>query len=110
LPASCCRCAKKRFAELAGRISVLQKEQTALKERFSILSKLGEYDDFRDLDWTPVAVAIARLEAEKRDLEAASDPLKTLAAQLTAFEEERAVPRGAGLDCPIVRGRRALPD
>jgi uncharacterized protein YPO0396 len=56
------------LAELAGRISALQKEQSALKERLSILSKLGEYTDFRELDWKPVAVAIARLEAEKRDL------------------------------------------
>jgi uncharacterized protein YPO0396 len=76
------------LAELAGHISTLQKEQTALKERLSILSKLGEYSDFRDLDWKPVAVAIARLEAEKRELEAASDLLKTLTAQLTALEVE----------------------
>lgn len=52
------------LAELAGRISMLQKEQSALKERLSILSKLGEYTDFRDLDWKPVAVGIARLEAQ----------------------------------------------
>jgi len=76
------------LAELAGRISTLQKEQSDLKERLSILSKLGEYTDFRDLDWKPVAVAIARLEAEKRELEAASDLLKTLAAQLATLEEE----------------------
>lgn len=76
------------LADLAGRISTLQKEQSALKERLSVLSKLGEYIDFRDLDWKPVSVAIARLEAEKRELEAASDLLKTLTAQLTALEEE----------------------
>lgn len=76
------------LAELAGRISTLQKEQSALKERLSILSKLGEYNDFRDLDWQPLAVVIARLEAEKRELEAASDLLRTLTEQLTALEEE----------------------
>lgn len=76
------------LAELAGRISTLQQEQSTLKERLSVLSKLGEYTDFRDLDWKPVAVAIARLEAEKRELEAASDLLKTLTAQLNALEEE----------------------
>jgi len=77
-----------QLAELAGRISKLQQEQSALKERLSILSKLGEYNDFRDLDWKPVAVAIARLEAERRELEAASDLLKTLTAQLAALEDE----------------------
>lgn len=76
------------LGELAGRISSLQEEQSTLKERLSILSKLGEYIDFRDLDWKPVALAIAKLEAEKRDLEAASDLLKTLTAQLAALEEE----------------------
>ena len=76
------------LADLAGRISTLQEEQSALKERLSILSKLGEYIDFRDLDWKPVAIAIQRLDAEKRDLEAASDLLGTLTAQLTALEDE----------------------
>ena len=77
-----------RLAELAGRIGSLQKAQSELKERLSILSKLGEYTDFRDLDWKPVAVAIARLEAEKRELEAASDLLRTLTAQLAVLEDE----------------------
>ncbi len=76
------------LAELAGRISTLQEKQSALKERLSILSKLGEYTNFRELDWKPVAVAIARLETEKHELEAASDVLKTLTAQLTALEDE----------------------
>ena len=76
------------LAEVAGRINALQKEQTTLKERLTILSKLDEYSDFRDLDWQPLAVEIARLEAEKRDLEAASDLLQTLAAQLAGLEGE----------------------
>ena len=77
-----------QIAELAGRISALQSEQSALKERLSVLSKLGEYSDFRDLDWKPVAVAIERLVDEKRDLETASDLLKTLGKQLAALEVE----------------------
>ncbi|RJP78625.1 MAG: ATP-dependent exonuclease SbcCD, C subunit-like protein [Desulfobacteraceae bacterium] len=76
-----------QLAEIAGRISTLQKEQSALKERLSILSKLGEYNDFRDFDWKPVAVAIARLETEKRELEATSDLLKTLTAKLAELED-----------------------
>ncbi|MFN2366326.1 MAG: ATP-binding protein [Desulfurivibrionaceae bacterium] len=75
------------LAELAGRIGTLQEEQSALKKRLSILSKLGEYTNFRDLDWKPVAVAVERLKTEKRELEAASDQLKILTAQLTALED-----------------------
>lgn len=77
-----------QLADLAGRIGKLQKEQSVLKERLTILSKLGEYIDFRDLDWKPVAVAIERLVTEKRELEAASDVLGTLTAQLAAIEKE----------------------
>ncbi len=77
-----------RLAGLAGKIGALQQEQSALKDRLSILSKLGEYPDFRDLDWKPVALAIARLETERRELEAASDLLKTLTAQLSAIEKD----------------------
>ncbi|MDT8320414.1 MAG: ATP-binding protein [Xanthomonadales bacterium] len=77
-----------QLGEIGARIASLEKEQSVLAERLSILSKLGEYEDFRDLDWQPVAVSIARLEEEKRALEAASDLLKTLSAQLAAVEEE----------------------
>lgn len=74
------------LTELGGRISTLQKAQTTLKTRLENLAKLDEYDDFRELDWQPVALAIERLESEKRALEATSDLLKTLTAQLTALE------------------------
>lgn len=83
--------AGQREAQLAGlarRISELQAEQRTLSERLSVLAKLDEYDDFRDLDWRPVAVAIAAMEAEKRDLEGASDVFKTLTEQLAAHERE----------------------
>lgn len=79
---------KRHLDALDHRIGTLKKEQEALKERLDTLSKLVEYVDFRDLDWKPLAKAIARLEEEKRQLQAASDLLKTLTAQLAAVEEE----------------------
>jgi uncharacterized protein YPO0396 len=77
---------EKGLGELAGRIAELQERQTALRERLSILSKLGEYTDFRELDWKPVSAAIERLKAEKRELETASDLLKTLNTRLAELE------------------------
>ena len=77
------------LTKLAGRISSLQQEQKTLKDRLTILSKLDEYPDFSDLDWQPLAVAIARLETEKRDLEATSNILQTLTEQLAVLEQER---------------------
>ena len=76
------------LGELDGRIRTLQKEQSTLRERLSILSKLGEYTEFRDLDWKPLAFDISRLEKEKDELEAASDLLKILTVQLAALEAE----------------------
>ncbi|MBN1928897.1 MAG: ATP-dependent exonuclease SbcCD, C subunit-like protein, partial [Chlorobiaceae bacterium] len=75
-----------RLTELKRRMKTLQEEQATLKERLTILSRLDEYPDFHDLDWQPVAVAIARLEAEKRELESTSDMLRTLTAQLEEVE------------------------
>jgi len=75
------------LAELGSRISALQQEQAGHKERLQILSKLGEYEDYRELDWQPIAVALARLETERQELEAASDLLKTLTDQLHAVEK-----------------------
>ena len=77
-----------RLGELKSRMKALQQEQTSLKERLAILSRLDEHPDFHDLDWQPVAVAIARLETEKRELESTSDTLRTLTAQLEEVEKE----------------------
>jgi uncharacterized protein YPO0396 len=75
------------LGELRSRMKALLQEQETLKKRLSILSRLDEYPDFHDLDWQPVAVAIDRLEAEKRELESTSDLLRTLAAQLEEVEK-----------------------
>ena len=77
-----------RMAELGRHISSLQSEQKELKGRMEILSKLDEYKDFRELDWQPLAVEVARLREEKRQFEAASDLLKELTARLDALEPE----------------------
>jgi uncharacterized protein YPO0396 len=80
------RTMEKQLVELASRKSALEKARDAVKKRQSQLSALGEYTDFRELDWQPLSIAIARLEQEKRELEAASDVLKTLSEQLAQVE------------------------
>ncbi|MCK4621454.1 MAG: ATP-dependent exonuclease SbcCD, C subunit-like protein [Desulfuromonadales bacterium] len=76
-----------QLGEIGGRLAVLHGEQKSIKVRLETLSKLVEYGDFRELDWRPLAVEIARLGDEKRQLEAASDILKTLAEQLKELED-----------------------
>ena len=76
-----------QLGELGSRIGALQKNQSELKNRLDTLTKLGEYPDFRELDWQPLASTVARLQDEKKRLESASDVLKTLAQQLTSLEQ-----------------------
>lgn len=70
------------LGELGGRLGKIQAEQSLLKERLTVLSKLGEYADYHELDWQSLAVELARLQDEKQQLESASDVLKQLTEQL----------------------------
>ncbi|MDT8364558.1 MAG: hypothetical protein RQ714_07950 [Nitrosomonas sp.] len=73
---------EKSLGELGSRLSRIQTEQTLLKERLTVLSKLGEYADYHELDWQLLAVELAGLHDEKQKLESASDILKQLTKQL----------------------------
>jgi len=75
-----------RMQSLAADIGKTMEARNALAERLQWLAQIGEYTDFGELDWQPLARAIAALEAERKTLEAASDMLQTLAAQLRALE------------------------
>ena len=75
-----------RLGETGQRIAVLQKEQQQVRERLQALDKLEEYRDWADLDWRSSASELAALQDEKQRLEAASDVLKVLAAQLQTLE------------------------
>jgi uncharacterized protein YPO0396 len=75
-----------RLGELGARIAKLQAEQGVLNERRSVLVKLDEYRDFRELDWRSLAAELARLDEEKRQLESASDLLRQLTGQLGEME------------------------
>lgn len=74
-----------RIAELGALIATLQQEQGALKIQLETLGKLDEYRDYRELDWEPLVVEIDRLHDEKKQLEAASDILATLARRLDSL-------------------------
>lgn len=76
------------LGELGSLISKVQKEQNELKKRLDALSKLDEYTDFSELDWQSLAVEIATLEYEKKNLETASDLLQSLTLRLKTLQEE----------------------
>ena len=63
-------------------------EQRLLKERLDALSKLDECTDFSELDWQSLAVEIAILEYEKKNLESASDLLQSLTLRLKRLQAD----------------------
>ena len=99
-----------RLAAVAGQISGLQKERSALAGRLEALSKLEIFSDFREIDWATVASEIARLGDEKRALENASDQLKQLGERLalaqTALAESESAIREKSDERGGVRAKR----
>jgi uncharacterized protein YPO0396 len=77
-----------RLGAVASAIAKLQTEHSKLKDRLTAFSRLDEYGDFRELDWQSLALELARLQEEKRQLEAASDLLQDLSRRLKALQAE----------------------
>ncbi len=84
---------EKRAKTLEGQMQVIgaaiseaQTEAQKVKEQISRLARIGEYRDFQELDWQPLATEIANLEKEKKALEAASDVLQELTQRLQKLE------------------------
>jgi uncharacterized protein YPO0396 len=74
----------------ATSISNLQSEMKRLQARLDALKQLAVFTSFRDIDWKPLIVEIERLDRERRELEAGSDVLRLLEAQLTELEKNLA--------------------
>ena len=66
----------------ASDVARLQNEQKGLAERLEKLSKLDVFQEFREIDWKPLALEIEKLQEEQRQLEQASDLLRQLNDQL----------------------------
>ncbi len=75
-----------RLGGIGAQIAGAQREQAKLRHRLEALAALNEFNDFREIDWRSCAAAIARLQDEKARLEAASNALLALAAQLESVQ------------------------
>lgn len=75
-----------RLGKIARDIAKAQDEQKQLRLQLDALAALQEFNDFRELDWASCATAIARLQDEKAKLEAASNTLQELSAQLVTAQ------------------------
>jgi uncharacterized protein YPO0396 len=76
-----------QLAQVASQIGQGQQQLSQCQSRLSTLAKLVEYRDYRELDWATPSAEAAALDVERRQIEAASDLLQTLTAQLKALEE-----------------------
>jgi uncharacterized protein YPO0396 len=72
-----------QLGELGSLVSRILSDQKACKLRLTVLLRLEEHADFRELDWNSLAVEVARLRDEKQQLESASDVLAQLTARLS---------------------------
>ncbi|KAB7624110.1 ATP-binding protein [Alkalilimnicola sp. S0819] len=79
---------QRRMGELAEAIARHQAEQKRLQARLEDLGRLEMFADYQELDWRALAVEIERLERERRELEAESDLLRALGAQLAELERD----------------------
>ena len=77
-----------RLAHIGKELSELDREHKLLKLRLNSLAKLVEYQDYRELDWRAIALEMTRLQDERAQLNAASDVLQALTAQLIALDRE----------------------
>lgn len=75
-----------RLSGIASQIAKAQGDQTRLRRQLEVLAALNEFNDFRELDWQSCSATIARLQDEKARLEATSNALLELAAQLESVQ------------------------
>ncbi len=63
------------------------REEKELALRTDQLGRIGEYREYRELDWRSVAIELARLEEERRILEEGSEILRVLETRLASLEK-----------------------
>ena len=77
-----------RLGKIGSDIAGGEKLRGQWRQQLEALAALNEFNDYRDLDWAGCAAAVARLQDEKAQLEAASDTLLQLSAQLEKVQAE----------------------
>lgn len=80
------RALQERTVAIGAKVAQIQSRLRLLDERQGALQQISVFENFRDLDWKPLAVEIDALEQEKRRLEEGSDILRTLQERLTKVE------------------------
>lgn len=80
------RAIESRLGEIGETLARVQSDHAKVRERLEALARVGEFAEFREIDWASCAIAIARLVDERARLESASDALAELTTQLNAAQ------------------------
>jgi uncharacterized protein YPO0396 len=96
-----------RMQSIGSEIARLRSEEKLLTGRIDTLTKISVFENFRDIDWKPLALDIERLQTELRELEETSETLKVLGSQLSEIERRT---QEVDLDLTKTRGDQARKD
>lgn len=75
-----------QLGDIGSSIASADKQRVHLRQQLESLAALNEFTEYRDIDWAECAALVARLQNEKAQLEAASDTLLQLTAQLQSVQ------------------------
>lgn len=78
---------EERLGDIGSNIANAEKQRALIRHQLESLAALNEFTDYREIDWAECATLVARLQDEKSQLEAASDALLALAAQLKTQQD-----------------------
>nr|WP_276570500.1 ATP-binding protein [Halorhodospira halophila] len=79
---------QRRIQEVAERLSGIEAEQKRWQRHLENVTRLEHYADFNELDWQSPAREIEDLDDQRQRLEAESDTLRALEAQLAQLDEQ----------------------
>lgn len=96
---------EQELAELGKEIVSVEQKLKDLQQQRGIYNRLGEHNDYQAMNWQPLAQEIARMEAEKRQLEATSDRLAVLNQRLDELLNEIQMLETIHADKLELRGR-----
>lgn len=77
---------EEQLADIGASVVRAEKQRAHLRQQLESLAALHEFTDYREIDWAHCAALVARLQDEKTQLEAASDVLLQLTAQLQVVQ------------------------
>ena len=75
------------LARLGALIAGFQKQKSETDNTLSIIDKLVEFKDYRELDWQSLTLEVTRLQDELKKIKDASDVLITLTERLVEIEK-----------------------